>query len=127
MKNQQGKTHLSTIIITLIIFYIGFVAVQFILAGVTRGQIKSDIKSEIALIRGDFSINKGTQIIQEVLYDHGVIYDPEVHRIKFDFITIERRKKIKYTFEYEMEMNLLLFKTKPKLIKAEDTIGRYGY
>lgn len=127
MKNQRGKTHFSTILITLTIFYIGYVAVQFILAAVTRGQIKTDIKSEIALIRGDFSINKGTKIIQDVLYDNGVIYDPEVHHIKFDFITVDKRKKIKYRFEYEMEVNLLFFKTKPKLIKAEDTIGRYGY
>ena len=126
MRNQQGKMHFSTLIITLIIFYAGFIAVQFILAGITKGQIKADIKIKIGIARGHFTLDLGREIIQEVLYDHDVIYDPEIHHIKFDFVTIDRRKKIKYTFEYELEVNLLLFKTKPSLIKAEDQISRYG-
>lgn len=126
MRNQRGKMNFTTLMITLIIFYAGYVAVQFILAGITKGQIKADIKTQIGIARGDFTINKGKEIIQEVLYDHPVIYDPEVHQIKFDYVTIDRRKKIRYTFEYELEVNLLLFKTKPKLIIAEDQISRYG-
>jgi hypothetical protein len=74
MKRQSGKITLGTIVILALLVYGGFVAFKFITVRVGKTEIKNDIINRLGMVRGqDFTEDKGVELIEEVLVQHGFL------------------------------------------------------
>lgn len=122
---QEGKMTFLSYLMTLIVLFIVFAVFKLILAGVERGQIEHDVINKIGTARaGDFTESRGEKIIRDVLESREDIIFNEDHTVSVSFV--QKGNKIRVRFDYEQEMNFLLFRTKPKLIVVDTEIDRYG-
>ena len=77
--NQKGKITITTIIVFIVVFYGGFVAFKIITSRLTKAQIKNEIVDKFGFVRGaDFTPEKGREIIEEVMEDHGFLTPDEI-------------------------------------------------
>ncbi len=121
---QNGKITFAGFIFLLLLAYGGFVGVKLIGAKYTQAQIKNEVSDKIGFLRGTgFTSEMGEQAIVEILLKHkSVIFDKEQGVVE---LTIDKGKmKIKYYFEYKIDIDLILFK-KIKSIKHNDEIRSY--
>jgi len=121
---QKGKMTLSSFLITLLILYLGFVLFKVIETAMTKEQIKSEVKNEIGMRRNSrMTPQDAEDIIVDFLESKNVIFTDD-HDVTVNFDQNEH--KIRYTFEYEIDMNLLIFRTSPKLVIVKDDLDRHG-
>jgi hypothetical protein len=121
---QNGKITFAGFIFLLLLAYGGFVGVKFIGAKYMQSQIKNEVFDKIGFLRGlGFTPEMGEQAIVEILLKHkSVIFDKEQGVVE---LTIDSRKsRIKYNFEYKINVDLILFK-KIKSIKESREIRSY--
>jgi hypothetical protein len=133
MRNQKGKVNISSILITAVLVYGGFVAYKIIASGVTKSQVKNEIIEKFGFDRGtEFTPQRGREIIQEILikhdlYSEGVVGEEENEsessgkQINVEaygtIIEVEIRQRgtrIWYSVDYTDEINLLFFKMKKR-------------
>lgn len=135
----MGKIRISTVLIILVVFYGGFVAVKIVSANLTKSQIKNEIIDKLGFVRGsDFTPELGEKIIREILEENDVM--PPDNEIVFEedgetkaglkrpeiFVEKEEKTaKILFFVEYEYEVNLLLFKYK-KIYTIDDEMMAYN-
>ncbi len=134
---------ISTIIFFAIVIYGAFVAYKFISASMTKSQIKSEIVNGIGSYRGpEFSIEKGEEIARRVMVEHNIIppdeeteneenhgenssdspgaatdpNTPKRNKVIINIKTDEKKTKIIFFIQYEMVIDLILFKNKQTYI-----------
>lgn len=75
--NQNGKVTITTILIIVVLFYAAFAAYKIISSKLTTNQIRSDIIDKFGFVRGtDFTVQKGEEIIREIMISHDLYKDP---------------------------------------------------
>ena len=123
MKKQQGKMNITGLLLLVIIFYGGYVAVKLISASMTETQIEKEVVEELALYRSsDLTDEEAMKHIRNVIGKHDVIFDDEKGSVD---VQIDRKAgKIFYYYKYGMEVNLI-FWTKEKTVEVEDEIRSY--
>lgn len=123
MKKQQGKMNITGLLLLVIIFYGGYVAVKLISASMTETQIEKEVLEELATYRGsDLTEEEAMKHVRDVIGKHDVIFDDEKGSVD---VQIDRKAgKIFYYYKYGMEVNLI-FWTKEKTVEVEDEIRSY--
>lgn len=109
-KNQQGRIGITGIIVLLCVIFGGFVAVKFLSAHFTTIQIGREIKEALHVRQGsDFTSQVGRDAIIEILKKRDVIFDATDEEAIV--VTVDPRTfKVKYYVEYDIEIDLLVFK-----------------
>jgi hypothetical protein len=144
MRNQKGKTNITSILIVVVLVYGAFVAFKIISSRVTKSQIKNEIIEKFGFIRGtEFTREKGEEVIREILIAHDLYTedvigeeedgdeygDKEINVESYGTrISVEiqqKGSKIWFSVEYVDEINLLLFKTKARY-NIEDEMLNYN-
>lgn len=121
--NQKGKITISGLIILLLIIYGAYAAFIYLGARFERSQIANEVKDSIGLHRGgDFSAQKGEELIREILYGKEDIIFNEEHANQVS-VQIDR-KMITYYYTFDIEMDFLFFK-KILMVENEDQMRSY--
>jgi CRISPR/Cas system-associated endoribonuclease Cas2 len=123
MIDQKGKISIGVIIMLLIVFYGGYVAVQFLSAGFTVSQIENEIQQALNARQGsDFTPEIGEKAIRDILDKNDVYYDEEDESVVV--VTLDRRTfRTTYYVEFEIELNLI-FTKKIKYVTIDKVLAR---
>lgn len=120
---QEGKLTFIGFIIIILIVYGGFVAVKLISTNLTESQIENKVKDTFGMMRGSgFDEAEGEDAIRDILTERDDIILDENHVI--DVELDKNTHTIKYFFEYEVETNFLLFKSRKK-IEVNESMRSY--
>lgn len=111
------------LLILVIIFYGGYVAVKLISASMTETQIEKEVVERLAMYRStDLTDEDAMKHIREVIGKHDVIFDDEQGGVD---VQIDRKGgKIFYYYKYGMEVDLI-FWTKEKTVEVDSEIRSY--
>jgi hypothetical protein len=124
MKKQQGKMNITGLLLLVVIFYGGFVAIKLISASVTETQIEKEVVETLALYRGaDFTEEEAMKKIREVIRKHDVIFE-EKEENAVDVQIDMKSGKIFYYYKYGMVVDLI-FWTKEKAVVVDKEIRSY--
>ena len=134
--NQNGKVTITTILMVIILFYGAFAAYKIISSRLTTNQIKSEIIDKFGFVRGtDFTVQKGEEIIRQIMIAHNLYKDPLVEDSESGdeagdeegtaestdvstgtqiLVTIEQGgSKLYFKVDYTDVVDLILFKLRP--------------
>lgn len=142
MKNQKGKTNITSILIIAILVYGAFVAFKIIASRVTKSQIKNEIIDKFGFIRGpQFTPERGEDVIRQILIGHGLYTEDvveaeedenesgdedvnvEYYGTRIDVAVRGKGSKIWFSVEYIDQINLLLFKTKARYLIEHEMLN----
>lgn len=120
--NQKGKITIGGLIFLLIIIYGAYAAFVYLGARVEKSQIANEVKDSIGMHRGgDFSAQKGEEVIRDILYRKDIIFTDE-HASQ---VSVEiNRQTIVYYYTFDIEMDFLFFK-KIMVVENEDNMRSY--
>jgi hypothetical protein len=144
MRNQKGKTNISSILIIAVLVYGAFAAFKIISSGITKSQIKNEIIEKFGYIRGtEFTPERGEEVIREILIEHDLYTEDvigeeedenefgdkeinvEAYGTKIAVEIRQKGSKIWFSVEYVEEISLLLFNIK-KRYYFEDEMFNYN-
>jgi hypothetical protein len=123
MIDQKGKISIGVILTLLIIFYGGYVAVQFLSAGFTVSQIENEIQEALYARQGsDFTPSVGEKAIKDILDRKDVFYNGEDESVVI--VTVDPRTfRTTFYVEFEIDINLI-FSKKIKYVTIDKVLNR---
>lgn len=121
---QDGKLTITGILMILIVFYGGYVAVKIISADVMETQIAKEVKEKISILRGaDFTEGDAMAAIIEIVKSHDVIFNDK-EKGAVSVIIDRNRGRITYQLTYDVESNLI-FTSRRKTYTIKDELASY--